>query len=436
MSQISPRRRELAARLRQELDCSRVVARAETLSVSIAGKDVALAEIERAERAELLKQAQGGGLARLEIAGVTYVQRPKKPNRNYVRVRPGGLQALAASYNGLPFLRDHNHDLEARGGTLLESKLEKESAAGVTEYRFRQRMELVKQWAVVGVLDGTIDRFSIAFARAPGAKILCSVHQTPVFTKCDCWRGEIDEASGEFVEFEYTEAEGLEVSGVSVPAVTGTGIDSIRQLRAELSAEGLELADVASMLDVKETRPMHELATIAAVLGIALDSNVDDVASACKKLQADAAAAKDAQTLAEDKLATEIAAKNALAAAREEERLKAQSEKRDTLLVQLKKSGKVAPGGEVEAALKRTAERDFGLFEAECAERLAGPSITPAGAGTITKKGEGGPETTEVKEVLAAEPVLGSWLKSAGISEEQFEKHRGLAAYQHRQSRV
>jgi hypothetical protein len=44
-------------------------------------------------------------------------------NRNYVRFRPGVLRHLAASFRGVPFLRDHaQQDRAARGGTVLDRR--------------------------------------------------------------------------------------------------------------------------------------------------------------------------------------------------------------------------------------------------------------------------------------------------------------------------
>jgi hypothetical protein len=429
-SRLDPKKRqELAARLRQELGQVHTVERLADGAIYLATDGGELEQLDaRADRALLLQNAKAGLVPRLVVEGVTFIQRPKSPNRNYARVKPAAMQALASSFAGAPVLRDHDTRLDSRAGTILESKLERVETPEGTEYRIRQRLELVKQWAIVAVLDGTLDRWSISFGRTPGAKVLCSVHETPVFSKCYCWRGDqMDD--GRIVEFLYTSVEGLEVSGVSVPAVVGTSIDSIGQLRAELHASGLDVADLASMLESDSSslsphteKKMHELALIAATLGLAAGASVDDCSAAIRTLQASRAEADTALGVAraslEEEKAARVVAETALAVDRE----KAQLARRDDLLVQLKSAGKVAPGSKLEAALLKRAESNYELFEAEALDLLeSGAQVTPAGAPRQTP--EVLHKTDDVDEYLAAHPHVAASLKKAGITKEQFAKH-------------
>lgn len=66
----------------------------------------------------------------------------------------------------------------------------------------------------------------------PTGPVTCSACGTEVFAECTHLPGDRLE-SGDVVEFVFTDAELVETSAVSVPAVQGTGID---QIRAALSA--------------------------------------------------------------------------------------------------------------------------------------------------------------------------------------------------------
>jgi phage head maturation protease len=175
------------------------------------------------DRKQRLERMRGGEAVTLAFQARTFVQR-ETPNRNYLRFAPKSLTKLGRSFKGVPFLKDHDQRrIEARGGTVLESTVERGDDGAVA---FVQSITLSKAWAVEALLDGTIDRFSIGFV--PTGPILCSVHRTPIFKECACWPGDRTAKSEERVEFVFTEAEGVEVSAVNVPAVIGTGIDDIR----------------------------------------------------------------------------------------------------------------------------------------------------------------------------------------------------------------
>ena len=132
-------------------------------------------EVTKDSRLELLRQSLAGEPVMLEVDAEVFVQ-PDKPlplpadqaelaNHNFVRFAEGELEALAGSFEGRPFLRDHDQgSMEAKAGRILSSRLEQED--GVS--RFLQQLAVVKPWAVQGVLDGTIEHFSIGWDPAEG----------------------------------------------------------------------------------------------------------------------------------------------------------------------------------------------------------------------------------------------------------------------------
>lgn len=208
-----------------------------------------------------------GSTASVQIVATTYLQADDKPNRNFVRFREGALRAIAKSYQGAPFLRDHNsRELLARGGTIIESEIV-EQADGTKA--FRQTIELVKPAFIEGALDGTIDRFSIGFR--PTGPITCTICGAEfargwfgLEPSCDHEPGQEYEVRGgakRIAQAEFSSAEGVETSAVSVPAVLGTGIDDIRAALAEG-----ELSDLFH----KESPTM--LHNIAKALGLTLSA--------------------------------------------------------------------------------------------------------------------------------------------------------------------
>lgn len=374
--------------------------------------------IKEADREELLKAVRDGEVVELEFEAVTFIQRDT-PNRNYVRFPPGKLAGFAASFKGMPFLRDHaTYDSTSRGGTIVDAKLE-HNADGSKQMRMRVRA--VKSWAVEGLLDGTIDRFSIGWDRQ-GMEAQCSIHLASWYS-CSCRLGATLE-DGRHVEILVPSPVGTEMSTILVPAVVGTTIESISQLGIDSSRLADSLVRNATLSVAEGNKNMDpKLVTLLAVLGITASSAtaLDDGIKAAEKLAADREEAIEQRDEAKGKLATvEIDAKTKLTA----ERATITKEK----LTALKAAGKLRPGSGREDRLKKRAETDFADFLATCEELLAdGEQVTAAGKtlAAATKDPAGATAATPAKAAVVANPQLASWLKSAGISEEQFEKHGG-----------
>ena len=370
-------------------------------------------QLDKAARVELLSKLRGGEVPPvLEVEAVTYLQRDT-PNRRYVRFADKILAAFAKSFVGQPFLRDHNQwELDARGGTITSSKLEKlEDGTKV----IRMKLSLVKSWAIEGVLDGTIDRFSIGWSRTD--VVLCSVHKTEVFTKCDCMPGQ--KLGDQVVQFIFTGAEGTEVSAVNVPAVVGTAVQAISQL------DHLDRDTLAGILagDSPPARKTTMIpAEILAALGLKPDATLAEVLAAIASRSDELTILRSTKT----QLSTELTELRTSEAKRVADATKVAVE---ASISQLLAAGKIKPGSDVEQALRRTAGRDMDIFSAQVKEMLGGPSVTPVGSPTVVDTKDPVPPTKleetpqEPKEFLSANPETAKWLNKAGLSKEQVEKH-------------
>lgn len=177
------------------------------------------------EKAELLRQSLAGDPVELTVDIRPFSQEDGKPNRNHTRFRKGALTSLGRSGRGTVFLRDHaQNEQMARGGTVTASKMVKEGDV----HELHQTVNVVKPWAVQGLLDGTIDRFSIGWH--PTGPVLCTACNDSI-SNCWHWPGDSvaqDEGEPIIAEFEFQSAELVETSSVNVPAVTGTSVVDIR----------------------------------------------------------------------------------------------------------------------------------------------------------------------------------------------------------------
>lgn len=236
------------------------------------------------DRKALLERVRAGEHVELEFDARTFIQR-ETPNRNFVRFKASILKKLARSFAGVPFLRDHDkRSLEARGGTITASELVQDTDGDA----FHMTIRAVKPWAVEGLLDGTIDRFSIG--AVPTGDVVCSVHKTPIFSKCYCWPGDKVKLEGDsevVVEFIITAAEGVETSAVNVPAVVGTGIKGVRAALEALAASAGGIVPPAP-----PTEATMNWKRLLALLGLSETASED---AACAALEVKLAELKTAR---------------------------------------------------------------------------------------------------------------------------------------------
>jgi hypothetical protein len=246
----------------------------------------------KAKRYELIESVRGGKHIELAVTAVTFRQQKGKQNRRYLRLG-GDLSAQVATFAKQPFLLDHNTmEQSSRKGTILTSKLVSETSS---RDAFEMTFNAVKPDAVVSVLDGTLDRFSIGWF--PLGPVLCTVHGADIrlSDSCSCWPGDVVLVDGKakIAEYEFTVWSGKELSGVNIPAVQHTNIEGVR---AALAAE-LNISPTRTHNRNKENR--MRLHRLAAALGVTALEDTDETSAvlAVEALQRRA-------TTAEAKLAT------------------------------------------------------------------------------------------------------------------------------------
>lgn len=222
-----------------------------------------------ADRKEFLTAVAGGDSPDLEIDFRAFQQTEGIANRNHLRFAKKILRGLARSFVGAPLLRDHEQkDMLARAGTIKSSKAVPIDGG----LAFDMTASVVAPWAVGALLRGTWDRFSVGWDHGGRDTIECSLCKVPIFTKCSHLPGDkvvTDEESGEthVIEFVFTEATGIEVSGVSVPAVAGTGLTEIRAA----------LSFTAATFAASESREARIMREIALALGLKADATADAI---------------------------------------------------------------------------------------------------------------------------------------------------------------
>src|ERR1051325_9522285 len=241
----------------------------------------------KAQRGELISAVRGGKHLELAVNAITWRQRPA-PNRRGLRLAPDKLADRVSSWRSKPFLVDHNtyRVMESAKGTILSSKLIEESAKVAS---FEQRIQVVKPDAVIGFLDGTLRSFSIAWF--PLGDVTCTVHGVSVLSgdSCGCWPLETVMVDGkpQIVQYEFSDYEGKETSGVVVGAVSDTSVEGIR---TALSAE-LPLHP-ARHRPPKEPKKMAIAPKLAAALKLSADADDDSALTAVTTLQQRAATAE------------------------------------------------------------------------------------------------------------------------------------------------
>ncbi len=374
--------------------------------------------IDEAERRRLLERVRAGEHVELAFRALTFYQ-SKAPNRNFIKFRRGALEHLTRSFRGQPFLRDHGQtSVTDRGGTILGAELTKTDDHAAIEMDIRA----VKPWAVEGLLDGTIDRFSIGWR--PTAPIVCSVHRKPLRGKdgCLCWPG--DKVDDRLVEAVFTGADGVEVSAVNVPAVP--------------QAQGIEIrAALSAWLETREHVAAHhggKMERIATMLGLGGAATEDDLAAALGKLKAKAdaldalevkvEAAEERRKMVEAKLAEHVAAAEAAVKVAIGQRVDAEIER-------LYATGRLAIARDVlgarvphplESHLRRMV--DALGFEAFKSYADSLPVLAPIGQPPQLKV----TERTDATHPALTNPTVLATIKALGLTVDEVEKYNGLSA--------
>jgi hypothetical protein len=192
-------------------------------------------KLELPSRAELLPKIESGEIDHLDFNARTY--RHDMRNRNPYIFQDKDLESFAASFEGQPFLRNHDTlDIDARDGTIIESQLEGSA--------FRQTIRLTTRRGMTDFIEGKIDRFSIGWFYDD---ILCSICNQSWFS-CSHYPGmtyKVGEAKEDKVcQLIFINPSGKETSAVNTPAVEGTGIDQLaikelQEFKLEVIGDGV-----------------------------------------------------------------------------------------------------------------------------------------------------------------------------------------------------
>lgn len=275
--------------------------------VELSDFELADRKVSADDRKELLRASRAGEPMTLSVTAVVGLQHlttiplPKrmrsKANANFSRFRNEELEALARSFSGKLFLRDHDcYSMEAVGGRIIESQAVKVGEA----MQFHQRLELVKPWAIEDALDGTMQTFSIGWRPKKSGwnglreSLLCSVCQESFFD-CSHYPGdEVDGGEGNeasIVEALWVNVIGAETSEVPFPAVRGT---HVRDIRAALAEARLSVAAPRAPTPPETPTEESPVDEILKALGLSDKADTKAALSAIAALSARAAAAETA----------------------------------------------------------------------------------------------------------------------------------------------
>jgi hypothetical protein len=373
----------------------------------------------------LIEAVRAGKHVELRARAITFRQRDGSPNKNHLRFKSSKLGEIAASFVGKPFLVDHaKWSQSARKGTILESEAVPLAGGWVG---FRQVLHVVKPDAVISVLDGTLDVFSIGWD--PRGQVICTAHEVDVRSRKSCYwtegcyPGKLVDIDGEkkIAEYEWQSTEGLETSGVNAPAVTGTKIENVK---AALAAElGLLESPDPEPNERPATMPFPNLSKALALstLTEADDEKASSVVSELRSELAGATSERDAAIkraeLAEGELKTLRAKVTELEGGRVDAVLEEKGYKAGKLIRGRDENGKPTPSAR-EVRLRRIAREDgLSQLEAELAEM---PVAVPVGRAELE---EGVDPNPRASSGPLPKTVLASTAKQLGIAPEELEQH-------------
>jgi Mu-like prophage I protein len=246
-----------------------------------------------AERVDRLRKAvEAGDVRELEFeATVTRTGRGK----THFQWDPKDFERFAESFKGKPFLKDHREESDARGGTIRDSWVEASDEYGKV---MKQRISVVKKWAMENLLDGTMDRFSIGASRPE--QITCSIcakdprDATGLFGGACHVPGRLYDLKGKAASrrsgnakeanFTISGQEGMETSAVVSPAFTGTGLSAMKLTASGAVAVPYEQIFGKTAGVEQEDEAMNEtMQKLKALFGLAADAEDSAVVEAAEK---------------------------------------------------------------------------------------------------------------------------------------------------------
>ena len=164
-------------------------------------------------RTEILPKIESGEIDHLDFPATVF---QNGPLRAPFQFREQDLSAFAKSFEGLPFLRNHDqYDIEARDGTIISSEM-----IGNTMH---QVISLTTRKGMTAFVEGQIDRFSIGWH--PPEIVLCSICNTD-WLQCSHMPGRkyTTPTGQKTCLLVMIQPVGKETSAVNTPASDGTGL--------------------------------------------------------------------------------------------------------------------------------------------------------------------------------------------------------------------
>lgn len=180
-------------------------------------------------RVEMLPKIESGEIDHLDFQARVY---GTGKNRNPYVFKDEDLYNFANSFEGQPFLRNHDtYDIDARDGTIIDSALEGQA--------FKQTIRLTTRRGMTDFIEGKIDRFSIGWFYDD---VLCSICNESWFSSsCSHSPGrmyKVGETKAEkMCQLIFVNPKGKETSAVNTPAVEGTGIEKLQEYKFEVIGE-------------------------------------------------------------------------------------------------------------------------------------------------------------------------------------------------------
>jgi len=165
-------------------------------------------------KAEMIAGIESGEIDHLDFQAVVF---KGGKNRNFYRLADQEMPTFAPSFEGRPFLRNHDQDdINSRDGTILRSF---PSFGEIV-----QDIRLTTRKGMLSLIEGQIDRFSIGWFFE---KVTCSICNQD-FRNCSHWPGRVypidEQGHSSYCEVIFSGLTGKETSAVNVPAVEGTSI--------------------------------------------------------------------------------------------------------------------------------------------------------------------------------------------------------------------
>lgn len=224
-------------------------------------------------RAELLPKIESGEIDHIDFTAHTY---GTGRNRNPYLFRDSDLPNFAKSFEGKPFLRNHDeYDIDARDGSIMASK----DVNGA----FEQTIRLTTRRGMIDFIEGKIDRFSIGWNYDD---VICTICNSSYLSMtCNHWAGRkyMTDKGEETCKLLFINPQGKETSAVNSPAVEKTEI-----IDASLEDQYIELFN-QSLSECKsrfiETSDLKKQSLVDDGINASENSGDDETAEAADEVE-------------------------------------------------------------------------------------------------------------------------------------------------------